>query len=81
MEIIYGIVGFVLLVGALSWYQTKKYNEKKRREELYTVTISELIKALKKCDADREVTIADLRYADYDIESGNLLLDLIWPEK
>jgi type II secretory pathway pseudopilin PulG len=81
MDIVIGLVGFVLLMAALSWYQTKKQNEKRRKEELYTMTVKELIKGLKKCDPDREVIIADLRYANYDISASNLLGDIVDPEK
>ncbi len=81
MEVVFGVVGFVLLMAALSWYQTKRQSERRRREELYTVTIKELITGLKKCDPDREVIIADLRYANYDLSPGNLLADIVDPKK
>lgn len=81
MDIVIGLVGFVLLMAALSWYQAKKQNEKRRKEELYTMKIKELVKGLKKCDPDREVIIADLRYANYDIAPGNLVADIVDPEK
>jgi len=74
-------VGFVLLMAALGRYRTKKQNEKRRREEIYTMTIKELIKGLRKCDPERRVIIVDLRYADYDITSGSLLADIVDPEE
>jgi len=81
MEFVYGVLGFVLLTSGLTWYRERKATERRRREELYTLTIRELIAALKKCDPDRRVIIADLKYANYDIAPGNLLLDIIDPEK
>ena len=66
MEYIYGIVGFIVLMGVLSWYQQRRYAQQRLRDEMNTMTVRELIKKLKKCDPNEKI-IADIKYADYDI--------------
>ena len=81
MDIIFSLLGFGLLLAALNWYRTKQRNERSRKEQLYTMTIKELIKALKRCDQEREVIYVELRYADHDLTGANLLVDLLGPEE
>jgi hypothetical protein len=66
MEYVYGVLGFIVLMGVLSWYQQRKYAQQRLRDEMNTMTVRELIKKLKKCDPDEKI-IADIKYANYDI--------------
>lgn len=76
MEYVYGIAGFVVVMALLGWFQGKSQSARRAREELYTMKIRELIARLKKCDPDRNVIVAYLKYADYELTGSNLLLDL-----
>ena len=71
MEYIYGAIGFVILISAIGWYEQRRLERQRHKEEMNTMTVKELIAKLKKCDPSEEI-IVDIKYADYAIRPRDL---------
>jgi len=71
MDYVYGIVGFVILMGALAWYENGKRARQLHRDEMNTMTVKELVAKLRKLDPNEKIVV-DIKYADYDLRARDL---------